>query len=192
MATIAAVVLAAGASRRHPQGDKLMRAYRGAPLVAHCLDSVAAAGFAEFICVVRDSDCGAAEEARRRGYIVVVNENADAGVGASIAAGVKQIDDAIDAAAIFLGDMPHLSVATVKVLIEEFERRKDASILRPVYRDTPGHPVFFARRHFSALSRLSGDDGAKMIVRNSDDILTVSVEDSGVVDDVDTDEAFGE
>ena len=105
------------------------------------------------------------------------------GMGHSLAAGIAAAKD-FDAAFVALGDMPWVQTST----LEELRRRlndRDA-ILRPFHSGTPGHPVGFGQAHFEALTKLSGDEGAKVVLdQNRQRIVAIDVADVGVIRDLD-------
>ena len=62
-----------------------------------------------------------------------------------------------------------------------------ADIVAPSYNGERGHPVGFARRHYAALSALTGDEGARAIVHvNRATLRLEATDDPGVLRDVDT------
>lgn len=187
MATIAAVVLCAGASQRHASGPKLLRESGGAPLIRRTLDMVTQSGVEQRLVVVRAGDADISAHARALGFAVIENPAADRGIGSSIACGVSAIGDA-DAVAIFLGDMPLIRPQTVRSLISLFKRGA-APVVRPAYDGAPGHPVIIARSYFDALRKLGGDEGAARLFRKTD-IALVATDDEGVVADFDSEVDF--
>ncbi|MCB2113499.1 MAG: nucleotidyltransferase family protein [Parvularculaceae bacterium] len=189
MAKIIAIVLAAGASRRHPGWPKLLREFGGVPLIARTLEMVARCGFEETRVVIRANDAEMRSAARAFGFAVIENENAGRGVGSSIACGVPEPGAAIGAA-IFLGDMPLIRPQTVEKLRSNFESGA-GRVIRPVYNGAPGHPVFIAAEYFGALARLSGDEGAAGIFKKSD-VALIATRDAGVVRDFDVAEDFAD
>ncbi len=190
MEKIAAIVLAAGASRRHPAGNKLLRTIDGAPMLLHCLQKVAGCDFGSLICVVRPGDEEISALAYCCGFKVVVNELAEHGVGGSIGAGVKTLSNEIDGAAIFLGDMPSIKIATIKMLLARFRAAQQNLILRPMYEGRPGHPVFFSHDWFAKLKLLKGDKGARSLMAVTSMVEYHLVNDRGVVTDFDDPAAF--
>lgn len=159
---IAAIVLAAGSSRRFGS-QKLVVPVGGMPLVrASTSRIISLAQPSETIVVV---DVGAPEVRRALdGLAVRVVENRDnSGMGSSIACGVRALPPAVDGVLIVPGDTPKLTEDAVRrVLDERAASRK--SIVAPSYRGVPGHPVLFAREIFDELKALTGDRGAREVV----------------------------
>ena len=62
-----------------------------------------------------------------------------------------------------------------------------AALAAPVYQNQRGHPVAFSSNFFDALSTLDGNVGARYILNQHADRLTViDTEDAGVLKDIDT------
>lgn len=192
MTEIAAVVLAAGVSRRFG-ADKLLhpvKAGSGAmPLIACSLLSWLEA-FSQVTVVVRaDSD-----ELRRQVEQALGPEKAAGirwcicpdpalGMSASLAAGVAYNRDA-DGWLIGLADMP--SVPAV-IIGEVRDAIAEAAPLAAPYCDGQrGHPVGFAARYRNELLALQGDTGAREILkRDAGSLLRIDTTDPGIITDID-------
>ena len=160
---MAAIVLAAGASRRMRGRDKLMEPVGGRPAL-RAVAEVAKASRADAVVVVLPPAAAARREALA-GLGVAVVEAADwaEGMAASIRAGLAAAGEA-DAVVILLADMPEVTAGDVDRLIAAFDPEEGREICRAVSADgTPGHPVLFGRRFFEALAGLSGDRGAREV-----------------------------
>ena len=151
---VAAIVLAAGASRRMRGRDKLMEPVGGRPAL-RAVAEVAQASRADAVVVVLPPAAAARREALA-GLEVAVVEAADwaEGMAASIRAGLAAAGEA-DAVVILLADMPEVTAGDVDRLIAAFDPEEGREICRAVSADgTPGHPVLFGRRFFEALAGL--------------------------------------
>ena len=105
-------------------------------------------------------------------------------MGASLACGVQATPDA-DAWVIALADMPWIRPSTIDLLASALAAGAD--IVAPFYNGERGHPVGFARRHYAALAALTGDEGARAVLRaNQPTLRLVETDDASVVRDVDT------
>ena len=107
------------------------------------------------------------------------------GMGDSIAAGVaacKQLDGWL----MVLGDMPFILPSSIEQVVAGIG---DDSISVPVQDGGYGHPVGFGRDFAAGLMALLGDRGAKPLFAQGR-VVEVSVDDSGVVWDVDVPEAL--
>jgi molybdenum cofactor cytidylyltransferase len=158
---IAAVVLAAGLSRRMGQ-PKLLLPLGGAAVIRRAVEPLV--GLVDDVVVVTGPEATAIHAALQ-GLPVrfAVNPHPEAGQGTSIAAGVAALDPATRAVLIALGDQPALPPAIVPALLAAFART-DKAIVAPVYRGFQGTPVLFAAAVFPELRALTGDRGARAIV----------------------------
>ena len=150
--------------------------------VASCLHLMSA--LPEVVAVVRPGDSILADQLRATGAQVVECARADEGMGASLACGIAAAAGG-DGWIVALADMPWIAPATIAVVSDAL--RDGADIVAASHIGVRAHPVGFARRHYSALVGLSGDEGAKSVLAaNRAELLLIEVTDSGVVRDVDT------
>jgi molybdenum cofactor cytidylyltransferase len=180
MAQLQALILAAGSSRRFP-ANKLLR-----PLPDNrCLLDIAyqlASRLTPNILLVINSDEQMQQHCRAHRYNTLINSQADTGMASSIACAVAATPDA-DGWAIFLADMPCIKPSTLKLLAEGW-RAHDVTV--PDYQQLHGHPVIFSRNWFSALSTLSGDQGARGLLQDNPAVYHLQTNDAGVCVDIDT------
>ena len=117
------------------------------------------------------------------GLRVVINEQADQGMGSSIACGVKASKDA-NGWLITLADMPYIKTDTLTLLSEKLTEGSD--IIAPQFKQRRGHPVGFSCAYVDELLALNEDIGAKDIIkRNKEQLELVLTDDEGVVRDID-------
>jgi len=182
---IAAVVLAAGASQRFGDDNKLLARIDGRTLIERVVNALAIGGAADIV-VVTGHDRTAVETALRgRPVRFAHNANWETGMGSSIGAGIAALDESAAGAFIVPGDVPLLSAQLVASLIGAF-----ASTERIVYPATRAgeqrNPVLWPRRHFGALLALPPSTGAKALLQLvASDCLAVAADDA-VLSDVDT------
>lgn len=189
-AKVGAVLLAAGSSRRFGQANKLLAELDGRPLVLRSAERLLNAGLGRVVAVLGDEAPRLREVLQQvAGLELIENPNHGAGMGTSIAAGIRHLqqDETLEAAMIALGDMPYLRTETIVVLAEAFDPEAGAEIVVPVRQGERGHPVLFARRFFDPLAGLTGDVGAKHVVHNDEDVVAeVETGDAGILRDIDT------
>jgi molybdenum cofactor cytidylyltransferase len=181
------VLLAAGSGSRFG-GDKLLAALAdGRPLALAALTPLAASVDA-VIAVVRPGDAALHSLFTASGAQLVLCPGATAGIGASLACGVREVQTRFpraQGALIALADMPWLSSSTVARIATAL--REGAVLAAPTYRGTRGHPVAIAARYFAEMQTLSGDEGARSLLAAHEAALDlIPVDDPGVLRDVDT------
>jgi molybdenum cofactor cytidylyltransferase len=189
-ARIAALVLAAGSSRRMGDVNKLLIPIADKPMVAHAVDRVRAVLRDVVVVTGHESDAVMAALTGRR-VEHVHNEHHLDGLATSLKAGVAALPAAVEAVLVCLGDMPWVRPETVKALVEAFDPEGGAHVCVPVFEGKRGNPVLWGRRFFPEILALAGDTGAKEILaRHADEVVAVEVEDPGILWDVDTEEAL--
>ena len=147
MTKIAALVLAAGASRRFGANDKLLAVVKGKPLISHILQTIQNTLFHQRVIVIDPLRPALRDVCDIEGFTLIENTGAAQGMGTSIAAGVAAINDA-DAVMVFLGDMPLITPETITSLIEGLENNPGKTIVAPFYKGRRGHPIIFRKNPF--------------------------------------------
>ena len=189
---VAAVILAAGRSRRMGAANKLLSEYRGRPLLLHAVDTVGSLKLDQVVIVTGyESEAVRACLGQRSAAFVQARDFA-VGISASIAAGVRALPEEMDAVLICLGDMPGLRAEDLSKLVEAYRSSGADPIVVPQYDGRRGNPVLWPRRFFPALLALEGDRGAKeLLEQHARDVQRVSIDHPGVLRDVDTPEDLG-
>ena len=137
----------------------------------------------EVVAVVRPDDGALAAALSAAGARIVRCANADDGMGASLACGVRSTKDATGWI-VALGDMPWIEPATIARVVAAIA--DGAVVAAPFYDGRRGHPVGFGAACFARLAALTGDDGAKSVVVScGDDLVRIDVDDAGTLRDVD-------
>ena len=179
---IAALVLAAGSSKRFG-GDKRLHPIDGVPMLPRTLAAYRAV-LDDVGVVVRPREPAVASLVETAGCRLIEAPDAEQGQSRSLAAGVTAMRHA-DGLLIGLGDMPFLAPSTVHALVAAM-RRNPHRILRPTHNGRAGNPVGFPACCFDALTRVTGDVGARDLIATSDRVLRLSTDDPNVLRDVDT------
>ena len=186
-ARIAALILAAGQSRRMGAENKLLLEIDGKPMVRHVAERVLASA-AQPVTIVLGHQPEAVKAALA-GLDVGFVENPDYadGLSSSLKAGLAAVPESADGAIVCLGDMPGVSTDLVDRLIAGFNPVEGRAILAPTRGGRRGNPVLWARRFFDELMTLSGDTGAKHLIGTYGEFLTeIEAPDDGVLIDLDT------
>ena len=179
---VTGILLAAGSSRRFGADKRWHRLADGRPMVLHAAERLAAACSAGVV-VVRPDDAALRELLAPTGLRCVVCERAADGMGHSLAAGVAAAASA-DGWLVALADMPFIAPRSYSAVIDALGR--GARIARPVFRGEVGHPVGFSAPYRDALLALTGDAGARSILRvDPEAVCLCPVDDAAVVQDID-------
>src|SRR5581483_2073662 len=165
---IPAIVLAAGRSSRMgrakatlPIGD------RGETFLTRIVRTFQNAGVDDVVVVVGYEAAAIVRAFQASGLHArfVVNEQYDRGQLSSILTGLAVVDrPGTVAALVTLVDVPLVSVATVRTVLDTY-RRTHAPVVRPTSGARHGHPLLIDRRLFAELRAADLDAGAKTIVR---------------------------
>ena len=188
---LAAVVLAAGESRRFGSTSKLLAHVQGEALIRRVTRVTLAAGFGPVIVVTGRERAPCERLLADLPLIFVHNEAWPGGMGGSVAAGVREATaHKAQGALIVPGDMPLLSASLLTQIASAFEAANGKKIVFPV---TAGgeqrNPVLWPGRLFPVLSELHGAEGAKKILASrAGETVAVPVSDSRAFLDIDTPE----
>ena len=187
---IEGIILAAGASSRMKDRDKLMEDVDGSPQLARIAKVAGQSQLDRVQIVLRADDADRQAAVADLGVSLTRAPNAFDGMAASIRAGLSARDRGSDAVMLILADMPDLSVDHLNRLIAAFDPAEGRSIVQATdSKGIAGHPVLFGRRFFEALANLSGDNGAKSLIADGQEFLvTVSTDGLAATTDLDTPE----
>jgi molybdenum cofactor cytidylyltransferase len=190
---VAALVLAAGLSRRMGTLNKLLIAIDGKPMLRHVAEAAAASEARPLIVVTGherekvEAALAGLDPAPR----FVFNPDAAAGLSTSLKCGLAALPPESDGAVVCLGDMPRVTPAAIDGLIAAFNPVEGRAICVPVRGGKRGNPVLLARSLFAELAGISGDVGARDLVAAHPELVAeVEVENEGVLIDIDTPQAL--
>ncbi|MCY1351217.1 Purine catabolism protein PucB [compost metagenome] len=182
MPTIA-LILAAGVASRFGSDKRRATLADGRTLLAASLER-ASAVFDEVHLVLRPED-DPASLGLPSGCSIIRCADAGQGMGHSLAAGARALADSpAEAIAVLLGDMPWIAESSLRALLA---KAAPGRIVFPVHHDERGHPVLFGRDFWPELQTLTGDEGARRVLRaHASAWVVVGVDDPGVLRDVDS------
>ena len=169
--SVAAVVLAAGASTRLGQPKQLLRlvASGGETLLDHAIATARAGGAMPIFVVLGASVEEIQREAQLRGCMVVRNEAWAEGMASSVRAGVSAVlEHVVDASGVLLlvCDQPELTADHVRALLTAHAEEPEG-IAASRYAGRLGVPAVLPRALFPALLALKGDRGARSLFESS-------------------------
>ena len=166
---VAAIVIAAGASRRLGQPKQLLM-QGGETLLARAIRLASEAGAAPVIVVLgahHDHILAAIPFSGLNTAIPVINGEWEQGIATSIHAALGALDDAAPEAsgALILGcDQPRLTAEHLRALLDAFAAQAAPGMVASAYAGILGIPAVFPRAAFADLLALSGDKGARALL----------------------------
>jgi len=185
---IAAIVLAAGLSRRYGPENKLLQLIDGVPMIWRVVDTIGRS-MVDKIMVVTGHQAKEIETALAgiANLNLVHNPEFEKGMSTSISIGIKSLGE-VDACLICLGDLPHLTPKDYDRLIQLFNSEKSTErIMIPTFQGRKGHPVVFGSTFFNELRNLQPtDQGARnLIVKHKSLVKEIEMATNGILTDID-------
>lgn len=178
------ILLAAGLGARFdPSGqrDKLLEPMDdGLCVLAHAAQTLTRA-LPGALAVIRPGQERRAKILFESGCRVLIANEAEAGMGAALAAAITATADA-EGWVVALGDMPCVPPEVISVVAEALSH-PDA-LAAPFHRGRRGHPVGFGAAWATHLKSLTGDRGARDLLENAS-IERIDCLHDGVLRDVD-------
>lgn len=178
------ILLAAGQGRRFDasgQHSKLLQYLPNGLRVAQSAVRSLRASLSRVVAVVRSDAGELVDLLESEGCEVTVCVNADQGMAASLVHGIRQTLNS-QGWIVALADMPFVQTETIEALRVALE--SGAGIAVPFYQGRRGNPVAFAAQQRGALLALSGDQGARQLLKLPG-VVPVEVADSGILRDID-------
>lgn len=189
MCFISAIILAAGESKRMGE-SKLLLKWREASIFEDTVDNYLASAVNEVNVILGNRATEMEKIIGDRSVTVAINPAYTKGMSTSIVIGINVMSPRTQGIMLALADQPSITSQTIDKLIQVFQQRKKGIIL-PTYHGQRGNPVIFDIKYRNELLALQGDIGGREIVhRHYDDVQEVSVDNRGVLIDIDTPEDY--
>ena len=162
---------------------KALELFHGRPLLAYALDAARDGGCTPTVLVV--SDDRVAEASGGDDVVVVRNEAPERGISSSLQSALRYLEDdlAVPAAVVGLADQPLVGAAAYRAVAAAYDA--GARLAYAAYDGERGNPVLLGREHWPEAMALSGDEGARVLLRRHGGIA-VPCGDAGAAADVDT------
>lgn len=170
---IAILVLAAGNSSRFG-GCKLLALFKQKPLLSYALDAAKKLSAGNVFLLTGAWHETLLDYAQGTDFLdgvnVIHHENWAQGMGSSIAKGIELLAPNYDALMIMLADQPLISLADYQQLLAQLklDTEEEQDISCSLYANKRGVPAMFNRSCFSRLKKLSGTQGAKALLYDTD------------------------
>ncbi|MGD9507984.1 MAG: NTP transferase domain-containing protein [Geminicoccaceae bacterium] len=190
-AKAAAIILAAGQSRRMSGPNKLLLPVDGKPMVRHVVEAAIASRAAPVVVVVGHQQHEIRQALRGLKVVFAANPDFAAGLSTSLRAGLGALPETAAGALVCLGDMPLVGSALLDRLITAFDPVEGRGIVVPTWRGKRGNPVLWARAFFAEMQAVSGDVGARHLIgEHVDAVVEVEMDSDAALVDIDTPDAF--
>ncbi len=195
---VAAVVLAAGQAKRFGLLKQVLP-WHGTPLVANVAQQALSCPDVHHVVVTTGAEGqqvrAALETCAADPHLTIVDvfDWAD-GQSHSVRAGLQAAQDSAGAAItgvlFLLADQPGVSSALLSALVQR-HRETLAPVVAPRHEGQRGNPVLFDRRTFAEFGALTGDVGARSIIRRHEDAIAwVDWPSAEILKDIDTPDAY--
>jgi molybdenum cofactor cytidylyltransferase len=167
--TVAAIVLAAGASSRLGQPKQLLR-HGGETMIERALRMAGEAGADPVIAILgaHYEMIRAAVPLQEPGKVIpIVNDNWRSGIASSIHAGLRALAEVAShvRGVLILGcDQPRLTTGHLQQLLDTFGAQAQTAMVASAYAGTLGIPAVFPHEVFAELYVLRGDKGARALL----------------------------
>jgi molybdenum cofactor cytidylyltransferase len=180
--TVAAILLAAGKSRRMGRCKQLLP-LGDTTVIGRCLDTLKCGGVNDIVVVVSPDASEVVRAAEQHAVMIAVNHEGNGDMASSIRCGREALAACYKGVLIALCDYPLVSPATVGLLAHMNTLFPD-SIVTPLHSGRRGHPLLIAR---SILNELEpGFTLRDLLDREPARVYELPVDDPGVLLDMDT------
>lgn len=191
MPHLTAIVLAAGASTRMGEENKLLLPFRGKPLICSVIEAVSASTVDDVVVVTGHQDRQIRDALDRYAIRVAYNPEFEEGMAASIRRGLIASSPETSGYVICLGDMPFITEETIQQLCDTFNEQSAPSIIVATSRGRRSHPLVVHHDFRDEMMQLTGDEGMRAILdAHAEKVVEVEVGDEILVSDIDTKEAY--
>jgi len=161
---ITAILLAAGESRRIPSENKLIKNFKGKPLINHILKSLIKSKVNKIIIVLGYEHNKIKKFLLKSKKIILTkNKNYKKGISSSIKFGLKKVTKKNRGFMITHSDMPFIKLSHInKIYFSLLKKNNLIHVLK--YKNRIGNPIGFNITVLNKFKKIKGDVGAKYMV----------------------------
>ena len=162
---ITAILLAAGESKRIPNENKLLKKFRGKPLINHILKSLIKSKVNKIIIVLGYDHIKIKKLILKSKKItLIINRNYKKGISSSIKLGLKKVSKNNKGFMIVQSDMPYIKSTHINKIYNSL-LKKDNLVHILKYKNIVGNPIGFNISVLNKFKKINGDIGAKYMVK---------------------------
>jgi molybdenum cofactor cytidylyltransferase len=188
--TVAAIILAAGASTRMGQSKQRL-AWKTGTLLSNAIHTARQAGISSITVVLGADEKSNRDALASENVNIVSNPQWESGMGSSLKAGLKRVvtsNHEIDSILVMVCDQPFVTPVHLRSLAAGLNNGVKAVFSQ--YAGTAGVPATFSKDLFYQLQGLDDDEGAKKIIQqlNKEEYSVVELKDGEI--DLDTFEQY--
>lgn len=193
----AALILAAGRGARYAaaggtEPTKLLALWRGWPLVRHVALAALGSRATPVILVTGHEGKAVARAVADLPLTRIHNARFADGLAGTLRVGLDALPPTRQGAVVLLADMPGVTSATIDALLDRASIGPAPDAVVPVRDGRRGNPVLLGRSLFAAAAALTGDTGARQLLRDpSLRVAEVAMGDDAVLHDIDLPEQLG-
>ncbi len=188
---IAAIVLAAGQSRRMGNENKLFLPLENRSVIQQVVANLEGSKVSQIFVVTGHQQDMVREELEDTSVTFVNNPEYSNGLSTSLRTALAVLPQEVNGILVCLGDMPFVRSQHINALVDSFDSVTERQICVPTFNGKRGNPVLWDRRYMQEMMEVRGDVGAKHIIGDYEEYVTeVELGDPGVVTDIDTPEAY--
>jgi molybdenum cofactor cytidylyltransferase len=126
----------------------------------------------------------------RLGVKTVMNPNYDQGMYTSVRAGVKSLEDEIEAFFLLPADYAFVSAETIRSLLRAYEG-SSFQVIYPVYQGERGHPPLISAKLRDLILAAEPEGGLRgLLEREAHNGAEIQVDDEGILIDLDSEEDY--
>ena len=185
-ARTALVLLAAGASSRYEDGDKLLANYQGKRVLEHVAKLRSYLSPAHAVAVTAPGQVQRANILENAGWTVLQNADAKTGQASSLKCALEYLRHSsdMDQIVILLADMPNIPASHIQQMLQ-LAGDTEVQAIMSESNNVLSPPALFKRGQIETLSGITGDRGAKSIfldIEHGRRTLTLSVSEAIDID----------
>jgi len=188
---LGAILLAAGGSARLGRPKQLVK-FEGETLLRRAARSLADSIYFPVVVVLGAESETASAELEGLPIYTVVNENWTTGLSSSMRAGIGrmlELEPGVDGVIITLCDQPRVTTDLLNGFALNFDKA-NVPVISALYNGILGVPALFAKDLFDELLSLKGDQGARQVIRDRDDVCTIEMPEAAMDIDTEADAAL--